>query len=76
MQDRNWIELVATIAQNPDLVGRLVTEHRVDNDGRCTVCRVAGTSLHAAWPCKISELAADALVVIRARGGARPCGGR
>lgn len=74
MKDRSWIELVATIAQNPDLVGRLVTEHRVDDDGRCTVCRVAGTSLHAAWPCKISELAADALVVIRSGGAARGSG--
>ncbi|WP_098960422.1 hypothetical protein [Pseudonocardia sp. N23] len=71
MKDANWPELVDTIAQNVELVGRLVVEHRPDNDGRCVVCRVAGTSLHAAWPCKVSELAADALAVIRSRGAAR-----
>ncbi|ODU27425.1 MAG: hypothetical protein ABT15_06970 [Pseudonocardia sp. SCN 73-27] len=71
MTDRSWLELVDTIAQNGRLVERLNAEHRPDNAGRCRVCRVAGTSLHAAFPCKIAELAGDARAVIRSRGAAR-----
>jgi hypothetical protein len=75
MTDRSWIELVDTIAQNGRLVERLNAEHRPDNHGRCRVCRVAGTSLHAAFPCKIAELVRDALIVIRRRRQAEVCRG-
>jgi len=62
MEDRIWRDLVETIAQNGPLVAKLVDVHRPDNEGRCRVCTVAGTTRHAAWPCTIARLAKDAVV--------------
>lgn len=68
MTERTWTELVDAIARHGDLAERLATEHRPDDNGRCTVCRVPGTNgVRRAWPCTLASLGRDAVAVHRRR---------
>lgn len=54
--------LARELSRWPDLVARLLAEHRDDGNGRCTGCRVPGYGLPGAerWPCAVARLAREA----------------
>lgn len=50
--------LVELLAGMPDVVARLLAEHRPDARARCRACRTPGTGTPGApWPCTLARLA-------------------
>ncbi|MDQ4116147.1 MAG: hypothetical protein M3235_04215 [Actinomycetota bacterium] len=60
--------LAGTLAEMPDLLARLLADHRDDGRGRCTGCRTPGYGTPGDhWPCSPARLALAARLILERR---------
>src|SRR5690348_3742941 len=58
--DARWHLAVEALARMPELTGRLLEVHQVDDKGYCRGCTVPGGTLFTRWPCGLHRLATAA----------------
>jgi hypothetical protein len=56
--DQDWARFASVLAGMPDVVVRLLQDHRDDGAGRCRACTSPGRGIpNAHWPCGIAAVA-------------------
>jgi hypothetical protein len=67
----HWTSFVAELATRRDVIERLMTDHRPNDDGLCVECTTPGLGTpRTVWPCSLWTLA-DAARQVRARRNAQ-----
>jgi hypothetical protein len=62
-----WSRFGAELADMPDVIQRLMTDHRPNRDGLCVECTTPGRGTpQTAWPCSLWTLA-DAARQVRVK---------
>lgn len=66
--DNSWSTFVEILAEMPDVIDRLLDQHRPNGGNTCRACTAGGTGQQRTpWPCSISKLATRAGEIHRAR---------